>query len=68
MTLSPSIYDEEAGFVHSELNFWFVFKRRNLPVTLPKLHIMPVNKLLCLFRGLDIIGAFEWNRVEEMAI
>jgi hypothetical protein len=39
-----------------------------LSVSLPKLNVVAVNELLCLFRGLGIVGAFERKRVEEMAV
>jgi hypothetical protein len=43
--------------------FGLAFKRRNLPVALPKFNIVTINKLLCLFHGLAVIGAFQWNNV-----
>jgi hypothetical protein len=51
-----------------ELDFRLVVQPGYLAGALPKLNVMAIDKLLCLFHGLAIIGAFQWNGVEKMAI
>jgi hypothetical protein len=54
--------------VHLELVFGLVAEGRYLSVTLPKLKVVTVYKLFCLFLGLCVIGAIEVNRAVKMAV
>jgi hypothetical protein len=56
------------GHFRSPSYFGFAREHGYLSVALPKLNVVAVNKLFCLFRGFGIVGAFEWNRLEEMLI
>jgi hypothetical protein len=69
MATLPPLYDEgAAGLFILELNFRPVIESRYLAVALPKFNVVAINKLLSLFLGLGIIGAFEWNRAVKMAV
>jgi len=48
--------------------FRLVVEPGYLPVALPKLNVVAINKLFCPFRGLGIVGAIELNRLKEMAV
>jgi hypothetical protein len=48
--------------------FGIVIELGYLPIALPKLNIMTVDKLLCPLNGFAIVGAFEWNRIVEMTV
>jgi hypothetical protein len=39
-----------------------------LAVTLPKLNVVPVDKLRCPFHGCFVVGAFDCVRVEKVAV
>jgi hypothetical protein len=56
------------GMVHSELELRLVVERRNLAVALPKLNVVAINKLFCLFPGLGIVVTFEGNEVVKMTV
>jgi hypothetical protein len=45
-----------------------VIEPGDLPVALPKLNVVAVDKLLCLFRGVAIIDALEGNRLLKMTV
>jgi hypothetical protein len=54
--------------VHLELDFRLLVEPGYLAVALPKLSVVAINKLLCSFRSLGIVGANEFNRCEEMTV
>jgi hypothetical protein len=40
----------------------------DLAISLPQLNVVTIGKLSRLFCGLDIVGAFEWNRAMKMPV
>jgi hypothetical protein len=40
----------------------------DLAISLPELNVVTIGKLFRLFCGLEIVGAFEWNRAMKMPV
>ena len=51
-----------------KLILWFSVEPANLASALPKLNVVAVNKLLGVFRSFGIIGALQFNDVDEVAV